>query len=292
MAGGTPPQRFPFVQFEFAFPLGPPDGRYVTRAEPDGDPERIVVLRTIGAPRRSRLSGRRARRVEEGAEPEPVPTARATVIRVEGFETDDEAEEWLESLRRDRDALEAEADGAARDLNALLRAHRAAAADPGVRDLVPAGATAVRAGWGSGEQVADGRFEAAYELPPASPRSRVRRRADALAPDERLAGILAKREEVLACEELVLRARSDLEAGRPREAALQTRIALEAALAELRGSGGEYPPDLGEVREEVAQAANAALSGEPGPELQEAVAEAVAAIEAAVRRRRLESVRR
>jgi hypothetical protein len=178
----------------------------------------------------------------------------------------------------------AEAESAASELNALLRAHRAAAADPHVRDVVPAGATAVRVGYGLGEEVADGRFSAARELPPPSPRSRTRRRAEALAPDERLAALLGRREEAMACEELVLRARADLDASRPREAALQARIALEAALAELgAGEAGE----LAESRDAVARAANAALAGEPDAALQGGVAAAVDAIEATLRRRRL-----
>jgi hypothetical protein len=281
VAGGAPPQRFPFVQFEFAFPLGPADGRYVTRGE-DGEPERIVVLRTTGAPRRSRLS-RRSRRVEGGAEPEPVPTVRATVIGLGGrLESDEQAHAWLDELAGDADALAAHAVAAASELNALLRAHRAAAADPYVRDVAPAGATAVRIGWGSGDEVADGRFSEARELPAPSPRSRVRRRAEALAPDERLAALLGRREETMACEELVLRARADLAAGRPREAALQARVALEAALAELGGAA-----ELHDARDDVARAANEALRGDPDPAMQERVAAAVGAIELALRRRRL-----
>jgi hypothetical protein len=286
VAGGGPSPRFPFVQFEFAFPLGPADGRYVTRAEPGGEPDRVVVLRTVGAARRSTLSRRRPPRLDGGAKPQPVPTVRATVIRLDRFESTDDADRWLDALRGDRDQLEAEAELAAVELNALLRAHRAAAADPAVRDVAPSGATAVRAGYGTGDQVADGRFDHASELPPASPRSRGRRRVEALAPDERLAGILARREEVLACEELVLRARSDLDAGRPREAALQARIALEAALAEL---GGEH--ELEASRSDVARAANEALAGEPDAQLQKAVAAAVTAIQTALRRRRLHGAR-
>ena len=51
------------------------------------------------------------------------------------------------------------------------------------------------------------------------------------APEERFAALLGGREEVLPAEELVLRARADLNAGRLREAALQARVALEALLA-------------------------------------------------------------
>jgi hypothetical protein len=79
----------------------------------------------------------------------------------------------------------------------------------------------------------------------------------------------------------VLRARADLDAGRPREAALQARIALEAALAELDASGLEnHRPGVGE-------AANQALARDPEPELQSAVHDAVKSMEAALRKRRL-----
>jgi hypothetical protein len=280
VARGAAPERFPFVQFEFAFPLGPSDGRYVTRAEAGGEPERIVVLTTVGAPRRSRLR-RRPRKAEPGGGPAPVPTARATVIGLERLASDEEAARWLDALAGDDDAMAIHAAEAARELNAVLRFYRAAAADPHVRDVAPAGATTVRIGYGRGEEVADGRFTEAREVPPPSPRSATRKRAEALMPDERLAALLGRREEPMTCEELVLRARADLDAGRPREAALQARVALEAALAELPGAEG-----LSGAREDVARAANAALEGDPDPALQESVAAAVAAVEAALRRHR------
>jgi hypothetical protein len=280
VTGGAAPVRFPFVQFEFAYPLGPADGRYVTRSEAGGEVERVVVLTTIGAPRRSRLR-RRPKQAAPGGDPAPVPTSRATVIGLERLASDEEAARWLDALARDEAALGIHAVEAARELNALLRSYRAAAADPYVRDVAPGGATVVRIGYGSGEDVADGRFADARELPPPSASSRVRKRAEALMPDERLAAVLGRREELMACEELVLRARADLDAGRPREAALQARVALEAALAELPAADG-----LAETREQVARAANAALEGEPEPDLQEAVAAAVAAIEAALRKHR------
>ena len=156
----------------------------------------------------------------------------------------------------------------------------------------PAGATVARVGYGTGEQVADGRFDAATELPPPSPRSRIRRRADALAPDERVAAVLGRREDLMACEELVLRARADVEADRPREAALQTRIALEAALAELGRADAEahLSEDLEILeadRTPVARAANEALAADPSADMQQAVADAVDHMETALRRRRL-----
>jgi hypothetical protein len=261
---------FAFVQFELALPLGPADGRYLRRARgaAGGEPERVIVVRTLGARERRRLGGRRPRAVEGAEEAEPVPTTRVTLIPAEPLPGADEAESWLESLRRDADAREAEVETGLRELNALLRAHRAAAADPYAREVARWQANVIRIGYGSGDQVADGRFTAAYEVP--EPRGRVRR-AETLAPQERLAAILGGASDVLVAEELVLRARLDLDAGRTREAALQARIALEALAAELPAAGGEVAGH----RDAVAQAANTALVGEPPAELTEAVAEAV-----------------
>jgi hypothetical protein len=272
---------FAFVQFEFAFPLGPDDGRYLARGA-DREPRTVIVLKTLGAPQRRLMRGRRPAPVES-AEAEPVPTVRVTLIRAAPFGSAGEAEDWLERVRREADASDEEVATAVAELNAVLRAHRAAMADPNAPAATATLATAIRVGYGSGDLVADGRFDAAYELPRERRR---RRRREALAPQERLAAILAGDDTVLACEELVLRARADLDADRPREAALQCRIALEAAVEEGIDDGA-----LGAARPPVAEAANAALSGDPPVELREAVAAAVTAMERLLRRRRAERVR-
>lgn len=233
----------------------------------------MVVLRTVGA--RERPSGRRARHgvaAEDGGEAEPVPVVRATLV---GAEPVAEPWEWLQALRRDADAREAEVQAALRELNAVIRAHRAAAADPYAREVGRWQANAVRVGYGSGDQVADGRWAEAYELP--EPRERVRR-AEGLMPQERLASILGGSGRALAAEDLVLRARLDLDGDRPREAALQARIALETLLAELPGAASELEPH----RDAVARAANAALEGDPPEALQDGVAEAVTAMRRAL----------
>ena len=81
------------------------------------------------------------------------------------------------------------------------------------------------------------------------------------APDERFAALLGGREATLACEELVLRARADADAGRDREAALQARIALESLLSEMEKLPATRRQALEEDRGPVGQAANAALRG-------------------------------
>jgi hypothetical protein len=267
---------FPFVQFEFGFPLGPDDGRYLRRSGEERAPEWVIVLSTLGASQR-RLLGRGGRKpapVEGAEEPNAVPTARATLIRAEPLASDPES--WLDKLRRDPRAIDDEVDAAARELNAVLRAHRAAAADPYVREVSHSIANAVRVGYGNGDQVADGRFSAAYELPEDLRRGR---RREAMAPLERLAAVLSGTEEVGVGEELVLRARLDVDAGHFREAALQARIALEALLTEL-GHAAEIAP----LRESVADAANAALRGDLSSAQEEAVTDAVLEMRRALHR--------
>jgi hypothetical protein len=239
----------------------------------------VIVLSTLGAPQRRLLRGsRKPVAVEEAEGASPVPTARATLIRPEPLPSAEEAERWLERLRSDDEALDAEVSDAQRELNSVLRAHRAAAADPYVREVSRSVANVVRVGYGSGDRVADGRYDAAYELPGGGGRAR---RAEAMAPLERLAAVLSGSEEVGPAEELVLRARLDLEADRPREAALQARVALEALLAALDGeAAGELPS----YRQAIGQAANAALEGELPPALEEAVAAAVLEMRRALRR--------
>jgi hypothetical protein len=215
--------------------------------------------------------------VEEAA-PEPVPTSRATLIRAQPFPSREDAERWLEGLRRDDGAAEAELTEAARRLAGVQQAQRVAAADPYVPEADPDKALAVRIGFGSGEQAAEGRYASAWELP-RGVRGRAKRSMEA--PEERFAAILGARERVLACETLVLRARADVDAGRTREAALQARVALEALLTELPSA------NLGDERGPVGQAANAALHGELPPDTAAALVAALERMEAALKRRRL-----
>jgi hypothetical protein len=94
----------------------------------------------------------------------------------------------------------------------------------------------------------------------------------------------------LACEELALRARGDLEAGRQREAAMQLHLALEAAVAELeswrgRSDIGERIDELAARRSAVAAAANAAIQGGLEPETLEELRSSLERLEAALRAR-------
>jgi hypothetical protein len=253
------------------------------RPSADALVESVLVISTLGAPERRRLGRRpRARRVE-AAEPEPVPTSRATVVRAAPFSSAEEAAEWLGSLD-----LDSELDSAVTLLNRALHAHRVATADPYVTEVSPARALVARVGYGSGEEVAHGRFGEARELS-VSGRNRPRRSMEA--PEERFAALLGGREEVLAAEELVLRARADLNAGRLKEAALQARVAVEALLAAevAAPDSGAAGSSIAAHRDSITASANAALRGEMAGDSAARLEEAVAAMELALKRRRLEA---
>ncbi|HET8536191.1 MAG TPA: hypothetical protein VFL73_03325 [Solirubrobacteraceae bacterium] len=244
---------FGFVQLEFPWALGPPDGRYVLRGHA-GEPEHVLVTTTLGAPQRRLLGGRRP--APASAEPEPVATARATLVAASPFTDERAAADWLKAAGEDEIAE------AIAVLNRVLHLQRTAAADPAVREVAREQALVSRVGYGEGEEVAHGRWTEAIAHP--IPREGRVRRSESLRPQERLAALLGGRDAPLAAEELALRCRLDLDAGRRREAALQLRIALEAALAELepwRARVGERLDELREARGTVGDAANAALQG-------------------------------
>ncbi len=102
--------------------------------------------------------------------------------------------------------------------------------------------------------------------------------------------MLGGRDVALACEELTLRARLDVDRGRHREAALQLRVALEAAIAELEAwaaTGGlaDRIAELRDCRHAVGDAANRALEGGLDEEAILEVERIVGRIEAALRAR-------
>jgi hypothetical protein len=278
---------FAFVQMEFPWAFGPPDGRYVIRGHA-GQPSHVLVLGTLGAAERRRGLGRRKAKVTAaGPEPDPTPvvTSRVTLIQADPLTDASAGQAWVKTAN-----LEAEADEAVEILNRVLHAFRTAAMDPYVREVTRKQALVVRAGVGEGEAVAHGRWGDAVELPaPTEKTSGVgRRRETVLRPQERLAAVLSGRDVALAAEELTLRARMDLDAGRGREAALQLRVALEAALAELQpwADGADLSARIGELRDLrgiVGDAANQALQGGLDEETAADVERAVGRLEAALR---------
>jgi hypothetical protein len=211
----------------------------------------------------------------------------------EPFESERDAAGWLDRAIEAEDAIDALIEEGIGLLNRALHAHGTASGDPRVHGLSPERATAVRIGYGEGEEVAAGRFTAAHEVDAgATGASRRQRRAAELRPQERTAAVLGGRERIDACETLLLRARADLDAGRDREAALQLRIGLEALLAELDGAV-EDPGHVADMatlearRSEAGDAANMALKGDLDAESTRSVTELLAICERVLRRRRV-----
>lgn len=281
-------RRFCVVQFEFPWPLGPVDGRYTIREHLGETPSHVLVTRVLGAPERRLLARRRssARAVADTPDPPPQPvvTTRATLVDTAALDGAEAAARWL----ADAD-LAALAPPALERLNRVLHAHRIAAADPYAREVALAQALVVRVGFGDGEQVAEGRFERARELlPSSSGAARAAARRAALRPQERLAALLAGRDVALACEELTLRVRLDVDAGRLREAALGLGVALDAALAELepwRDAGGLAGrlAELRERRDAVGAVAGVALQRGLDEDQIAVVVSALGRVEAALR---------
>jgi hypothetical protein len=250
-------------------------------------PEHVVVLATRGASRRA-LLGRRSRRrrarpVAPGdAGPAPVLTSLATVIDATPFPTAEEAERWLEAADPGEHL-----DAALAVLERVVQLQRLAAADATLPPPSRAHAVAARVGIGEGEQVADGRWRRAVALPPGAAPARGQA---ALRAHERLAALLGARDVALACETLTLRARADADAGRWREAAFQLEAALAAAVAELEPWRGRSDlatriDELAALREQAAAAAEAARAGGLEAAQVQAVAHALARLEAALRAR-------
>jgi hypothetical protein len=259
----------------------------VIRAPGGREPSHVLVLATLGAPQRRLIGARRARRAEPEPEPTPVAIARATVIQATPV-PEAEAETWLRDL--DDDGQDAALAQGAAVLNGAVHAQRLAAADPSLQDVALERALVARLGYGNGDQVAEGRWTAALEVPLQRRGARPRRVA-ALRPQERVAALLGGRDQALACELLTLRARTDLDARRTREAALQLRVALEAGIAELEEAGAAAPDmadrlaELRERRGAVGAAANAALQGPLDAEATAAVEQTLSRLESALRAR-------
>jgi hypothetical protein len=293
---------FVFIQLEFPWALGPPDGRYLMREREQGDPEKVVVLGTLqvgdsaaaGAERRNplrRALSSRPRPAAPDPDPARVTTTRVTVIDPVPLSAEQQARAWLADLDGERDVLAAVA-----VINRVLHYHRIAAADPYTREVSPAQALVIRAGWGEGEQVAAGRWLDASELPwrprGTSARSRGlggRSRSSALRPQERFAALLGARAGMLQCEELALRARLDLDHGRLGHAAIELDNAIASAVVELRAEGRHdlaiRVAELEQLQAGVSAQARAARPPSSAEPDEDALAHALGRLEAALRAR-------
>ena len=253
----------------------------------------MLVVETVGAPPPPRRRRRRKpKRAEPGSEPAPLPLARVTAVRAhEPFESAEATERWLTETLGDEKATDETIAEALALLNRALHANAVASATPG-HELSTEHATTVRIGHGSGKEVASGRFASAHEIDVRGGRSQRRQRDEELRPQERVAAVLGGREQLDACESLLLRARADLDAGRNREAALQLRVGLEALLVELAGALADpgHEEDMAQLqtrRADAGSAANEALHGDLSSPNLNAVRDLLDLCERVLRRRRV-----
>jgi hypothetical protein len=216
--------RAAFVQLELAGRIGLPEGRYLVR---EGEVERVLIVQELDAPRPQRRARRRPRPVDPG-EPEQVPVTRVTVTGVV-LDSADAGSAWLKEAIGDRKRSAEELRDATRIVNRALNALRAEARDPLVQEVGVTKALAIRMGHGTGDELAEGRWTEASQLPP--PR---RGRLDDVEPQSRVAAVLAGRDEVHPAETLMQRARLDAQHGREAEA----RYGLRAARAALEEEPG------------------------------------------------------
>lgn len=213
-----------------------------------------------------------------------MPITRLMVVVAKEIEGD--APAWLERMRSDEDERDALVERGLACVRRAVAARRITAADAAIADPSLDSALAVRIGFGQGDALVERQWEEAIDLPRETQRAT---RSEALRPQERMAALLGLRDTPLACEELILRARSDTDAGRGREAALQVRVGLEALLAErerLTGHGQEADLEALATRRGITgDAANDALLGALSAARSSEVAETLAICERVLRRR-------
>jgi hypothetical protein len=244
----------------------------------------VLVVETLGAP----YPAKKRRRKPKPRDPAPgaaeVPVTRLMVVIATEIEGD--AEAWLGRLRGSPEEQEKLVARGLACVRRAVGARRVTASDPSIGDPSTDSALAIRIGFGEGDLLVEREWEQAFELPEERER---KTRSEALRPQERLAALLGMRQAPLACEELLVRARADADAGRDRELALQMRVALEALLAEREAfAAAGQAEDLGaldERRKQTGHAANEALSGALTPERRAEVAETLAICERLLRRR-------
>ncbi|MBS1679477.1 MAG: hypothetical protein JST08_19050 [Actinobacteria bacterium] len=254
----------------------------------------MLVLQTLAAAPRPGRRRRKPRDAEAAPAPPAVPVARATAIRAfDPFDGAAQAAAWLAEAIAAEEAIDAVIAAGVALVNEALHAQAVALADPRPTTITAERAIAVRLGYGSGEQTAEGTYSEAREVDVRAPGSSLRRRRqEEVRPQERVAGLLRGRERADACEVLLLRARADLDAGRRREAALQLRVGVEALLVELpealedAGHSADITA-LEERRDVIEAAAERALRGDLPPEDEPGIREALSIAERVLRRRRL-----
>ncbi|MBF6621381.1 MAG: hypothetical protein ITG02_14275 [Patulibacter sp.] len=270
---------FRIVQVEIAGEIDLPSGRWTVRGHANRPRAVVVVEATERPPRRFRRKRRKL------AAATAVPAARVTVVDADPIVTDD-PDRWL----AEHDADEA-VDQALATIDRLSHVNAIAADEPRPRPVRWRDLTRALLAYGTGYEGADGSWSThrAVSVAADQPR-RVRRSGRGLGNEERLADLLSGRDPVLAAEPLSLRVQHDLEAEHFREAALQLRIAVEVAIAELEPWRDALHVDsaldeLRGARGAVAETATAAVRGGLSDEQVETVRAVATTLQNALLRR-------
>lgn len=270
---------FRIVQVEVAGEVDLPPGRWTVRGHANRPRAVVVVDATERPPRRFR---RKRRKIADAT---AVPVSRVTVIDADPLDAHD-PDRWL--AEHDADAAVEEALSVIRR---LAQAGTIAGGEPQPRPVRRRDLTRALVAYGSGYEGADGTWSSHRTVAVAADAPhRVRRSGRGLGNEERLADLLSGRDPVLAAERLSLRVRHDLDAEHYREAALQLRIAVEAAIAELE-PWREAPhvdaalTELRGTRGTVAESAAAAVRGGLTDDQVETVRTIAATLETALTRR-------
>ena len=196
----------------------------------------------------------------------------------------DPAATWLAELRADEARSRPRSRPRWRWSTSRVHAHRAATLDPAIADVATDAALALRVGFGTGDELAEGDTSARSSVPGAERR----RRAEVLRPQERVAEVLGGRGAIAACELLLIRARADLDAGRAaRGGAAAARGARRPAgrtAAALAGAGTQGARGLRRAgRGAASVTALAPERAEPADLELEATTLGLAEVEAALR---------
>lgn len=239
----------PFVELEFAHALGPELGSFkVTRETGEDD---VLQFRVVGAPPPKPILVRRARRAYDNESPRSMSVLLATLLLPsERFASKQAADAFFSTIRRDEEQQAALIEQAVEAINVAIRAHRAAARDPYAPEISRGEARAIRIGYGTPEQLTDGRWSEGFEPPP--PRAEKLSREMRLRPAEVVSLALRRKLTVLQAEDLALRTMSDLAAGRPRSAAVQLRACIDLLVSELTDAGPSFVPPRDALSERAA----------------------------------------
>lgn len=270
----------PFAQLDFAGRLAVDEGRYLVRPQdgPDSEPD-VLAVRILGAARaRGRLKRGKVMPIETGTSPTPLQLSRVTLIKSVPFEDAGAAETWLERISSDKDLSEGLAREVSRTYNRAMLAHRVSAPDPYAADVNAGNASAIRFGFGTGDEVAEGRWEQARELPEERREGLRSRIYDGVGAQLRISGVLKGADAVGPEEELLIDAERALSERRLAKAALCGNLALEVAAR--RGT------DVGEARGMIRPLNERAMTGREAEISREDLEKALRASRKAIRAKR------